>query len=165
MPKKKARKTSSYKPSHKDDHALMLLAGAAAIVVGFFAIFAYKSNSVVMLPTPTPNQIMTVNLPMQNGSNEKGTATLQEVNGKVVVTLALTGGFIKNVAQPAHIHVGSCPNPGAVKFPLTSVINGSSVTTLDTTLSALSGMGSLAINVHKSVSQSTNYVSCGNLQF
>lgn len=167
------RKTTKHKVSHSkvhhahssryahDDKALMILAGAAAIVVGFFAVFAYKSNSIPM-PTATPNQIMTVNLETQNKSGEIGTATLQEVDGKVVVTIATTG-FAKNVTQPAHIHIGSCPTPGAVKYPLTSVMNGQSVTTIDTTLSDLKAMGPLALNLHKSVAQSSIYTSCGDL--
>src|SRR5581483_552511 len=101
-------------------------------------------------------------LDMQNGSYESGMATLQEVDGKVVVTLSLTG-YPGGVSQPAHIHIGSCPNPGAVKYPLNSVVNGKSTTTIDTTLDALKSMGKLAINVHKSVAQSGVYYSCGNL--
>jgi len=165
MPKRK-KKTSSYSSRKKDDKSLMLLAGSAAIIVGFFAIFAYKSNSTLSLPTPTPmtNQIMTVNLDSQNKSGESGTATLQEVDGKVVVTLSLAG-FPKGISQPAHIHTGSCPNPGAIEFPLTSVVNGQSVTTVNTTLQALKGMGPLAINVHKSATSASIYYSCGNLNF
>ena len=140
----------------------MLLAAAAAIVVGFFAIFSYKSRSTVGFPTPAPSRIATVKLDMQNGSYESGMATLQEVDGKVVVTLSLTG-YPGGVSQPAHIHIGSCPNPGAVKYPLNSVVNGKSTTTIDTTLDALKSMGKLAINVHKSVAQSGVYYSCGNL--
>lgn len=155
------RKRASVKKNRRSDASLMVLAATAAIVVGFFAIFSYKSKSVVSLPTST-NQIVTTKLDMQNGSYETGTATLQEVNGKVVVTLALIG-YTKGVSQPAHIHVGSCPNPGAVKYPLTSVVDGQSVTTIDTTLAALKSMGKLAINVHKSIAQSNVYYSCGDL--
>jgi hypothetical protein len=161
----KRKKATTYrKKKSSDDRGLMLLAAAAAIIVGFFAIFSYKSQSMMAIPSPTPNQVMTVKLDSQNGSSEKGTVTLQEVSGKVVVTVNVTG-YPKGVTQPAHIHVGSCPNPGAVKFPMTSVLNGESVTTIDTTLAQLKAMGKLAINIHKSVSQSSVYVSCGNLVF
>ncbi len=162
----KRKKASSYKrrKSGSDDKGLMLLAAAAAVIVGFFAIFSYKSQSMMAYPSPTPNQIMTVKLDAQNKSNEMGTVTLQEVGGKVLVTVNVTG-YTKGVTQPAHIHVGSCPNPGAVKFPMTSVLNGESVTTIDTTLAQLKAMGKLAINVHKSVAQSSVYVSCGDLVF
>ncbi len=158
MAKKRAKTSRS-----KSDNSLMLLAAAAALIVGFFAVLTYKSQSVMLL-APTPNPTMAVvNLEAQNNSYESGTATLTEVNGKVVVTVALTG-FTKGVTQPAHIHIGSCPNPGAIKYPLSSVINGQSVTTINTTLADLKAMGPLALNVHKSVSQSSVYYSCGDLK-
>ena len=159
MAKRKKATTHHYK---KSDASLMLLAAAAAILVGFFAIFAYKSGNTIPLPTPTPSAA-TVALSALNQSGENGTATLQEVNGKVVVTLNATGE-LAGASEPAHIHTGSCPNPGAVKYPLTNVVNGTSVTTLDVTLAQLKAMEPLAINVHKSVSQINWYVSCGDLK-
>src|SRR5260221_2068043 len=116
----KRKKSSSTNKNKRGDQNLMLLAGAAAIIVGFFAIFSFRGAGSMPLATATPSPVVTVNLDTQNKSGESGTATLQEVDGKVVVTLSLTG-FPTGVTQPAHIHVGSCPNPGAVKFPLTSV--------------------------------------------
>lgn len=140
----------------------MLLAACAAIIVGFFAIFSYRSQSMMTLPSPI-SQIMTVDLSALNRSGESGTATLQEVNGNVVVTINLTG-FPSGISQPAHIHVGKCPNPGAIKYPLISVMNGQSVTTLNgVKLSDLKSMEPLAINVHKSVASSNIYYSCGDL--
>lgn len=105
---------------------------------------------------------MTVNLAEENKSGESGTATLKEENGKTTVTLTLTG-FTKDVFQPAHIHVGACPGVGAVKYPLTNVINGSSVTILSITLAELKQNLPLAINVHKSAKEITNYTACGEL--
>jgi hypothetical protein len=161
MAKKKKRASSG---KRKGDQNLMLLAGAAAIIVGFFAIFSFRSQALLPLAeaTPTPNPIVTVHLDTQNRSGESGTATLQEMNGKVIVTLNVIGSP-NGMTQPAHIHIGSCPNPGAVKFPLTSVVNGQSVTTIDTTLTNLKALGPIAINVHKSVAQSGVYVSCGDI--
>lgn len=107
----------------------------------------------------------TVLLSAQNNSEESGTAVLEEEGGKVKVTLALTGGGADlAVAQPAHIHTGVCPTPGAVKYPLSNVIRGESVTVLDLTLAELLAMGDLAINVHKSATQADFYVSCGDLK-
>lgn len=114
-------------------------------------------------PTTESSTAMTINLDEQSSSGQSGTAVLEEQNGKLVVTLTLSGTPL-TVAQPAHIHVGSCPTPGAVKFPLTDVLDGTSVTTLDTTLGELKTMGPLAINVHKSASESKVYTSCGNVQ-
>jgi hypothetical protein len=79
------------------------------------------------------------------------------------VTISL--GNPNATSQPAHIHVGSCPTPGAVVFPLTSVVNGTSVTMLNTSLEDLIAQGELALNVHKSEEESSVYVACGNLDF
>ncbi len=105
---------------------------------------------------------VTVTLSEQNKSGESGTATLTEVNGKVKVTLKMTGAGA--VAQPAHIHVGVCPDVGAVKYPLTSVVNGMSETMLDVTLAQLKSQLPLGINVHKSAAEAKVYVSCGDLK-
>lgn len=105
---------------------------------------------------------VTVTLSEQNTSRESGIATLVEVNGQAVVILALTGAP-EDVVQPAHIHVGSCPDVGAVKYPLTFPVNGRSETTLDVTLDQLRLEMPLAINVHKSAQEASVYVSCSNL--
>jgi len=109
------------------------------------------------------NQI-TVELTEENSSGEFGTATLAKENGQVIVTLSMIGAP-ENVFQPVHIHVGSCPEVGEVKYPLTNVLDGESVTTLDVTLEQLEIELPLAINVHKSVTEASVYVSCGDIQF
>lgn len=112
--------------------------------------------------TPMNNEI-TVSLMGQNDSGQSGTARLTEENGKVMVTLSLSGGTFTQ-PQPAHIHMGSCPTPGEVAFPLTNVVDGKSVTTLDTTMEQLKAKGALAINIHKSAEESTVYTACGDLK-
>jgi hypothetical protein len=167
MAKRKAARSTKSKVvhhTHNDDRSLMLLASAAALIVGFFAIFAYKSQAVMPLPVVTPNPVTTINLVSENKSGESGTATLQEVNGKVVVSV-MVNGEVNGVTQPAHIHVGGCPGVGAVKYPLTSVVGGLSSTVLNVTMDELKAAGPLAINVHKSVAQSGVYVACGPLSF
>lgn len=109
----------------------------------------------------TPSEV-TVTLSEQSSSDESGVATLAQVDGKVKVTLSLTGAG-EDVVQPAHIHVGTCPDVGAVKYPLTSPVNGKSEITLDVTLAQLRSELPLAINVHKSVAEASVYVSCGDL--
>ncbi len=121
------------------------------------------SIQAVATPMPTPSvKEVVISLTAEKPSTESGTARLQESNGKLTVFLDLTGAPA-NTPQPAHIHAGKCPNVGAVKYPLTNVINGKSETTLDTTLDQLAGM-TLAINVHKSVPLTKTYVSCGDLK-
>lgn len=108
---------------------------------------------------------LTVNLAAQNRSGQNGTATLTEENGKVMVTMSLTGTSSTASAQPAHIHAGKCPDVGEVVNALTSLVNGKSTTTLNTTLSALKAKAPLAINVHKSVSEISTYTACGDIKF
>lgn len=112
-------------------------------------------------PSATPSEI-SVTLSEQNKSNESGTATLMEVDGKVKVTLKLTG-VSSGVTQPAHIHVGKCPEVGEVKYPLTSPVEGMSETMLDVSLAQLRSELPLGINVHKSPTEATVYVACGDL--
>lgn len=103
-----------------------------------------------------------ITLSPENKSGESGVATLTEESGKLKVSINLVN-FPKNVPQPVHIHVGSCPGVGAVKYPLTNVLNGNSETVLDTTLEQIKTALPLAINVHKSTTLTKTYVSCGRL--
>jgi len=105
-----------------------------------------------------------VELKAQNDSNITGKATLKEEGGKVKVSLELKGLSV-GVAEPAHIHLGSCASIGGVKYPLTSAVDGKSETVLNVTLSQLASELPLAINVHKSVAESNIYVACGDLKF
>ncbi len=102
-----------------------------------------------------------------SGDNRLGKVTFREVGGKVTVSIAMENKAATASAEPAHIHVGACPEPGAVKYPLTSVVKGVSETTLPNgvTIESLKAMGPLAVNVHKSATELTKYVACGNLDF
>ncbi|HEX4014983.1 MAG TPA: hypothetical protein VHX17_13990 [Candidatus Cybelea sp.] len=97
----------------------------------------------------------------QNGSGQHGTIALKPRGAKTVVEIHLVGA--PATAEPAHIHSGSCShlNP-APKYPLTSVVNGISETTVDASLATLTA-GGLAVNVHKSASDLKDYVACGDL--
>ncbi|MBI2027973.1 MAG: hypothetical protein HYT07_00040 [Candidatus Levybacteria bacterium] len=148
-----------------------LLIGAvllAIVVIGYFMFSQSATQPVEPTQVPTEEamegskQEFTVALSEQNASGESGTAILMEEDGKVKVTLDLTG-TPEAVSQPAHIHVGACPDVGAVKYPLTSSVNGISETTLDVTLDQLRSELPLGINVHKSADEAGVYVSCGNL--
>lgn len=109
-------------------------------------------------PAPVTVEVLT-----QNRSGQSGTATFEDVNGtQTRVTLTLTGGAFTE-AQPAHIHTGTCAKPGDVTYPLTDVVDGSSVTTIDAPMSSL-WAGDQIVNVHKSAAQSTVYTACGELK-
>jgi multisubunit Na+/H+ antiporter MnhC subunit len=122
------------------------------------------TETVDPLPTEVDDSFeMTFDLNEQSDSGQLGTATFKGEGDQVEVTISL--GNPNATAQPAHIHVGRCPTPGAVVFPLTAVVNGTSVTTLNTSLENLISQGELALNVHKSEAESSVYVACGDLAF
>ncbi len=104
---------------------------------------------------------LAVMLSEENGSKESGKATLAGSGNKTTVTISLTGENTTG-KQPAHIHVGPCPKVGAVKYPLSDVVLGKSITVVDAPLSSLTA-GNLAINVHESAANIGNYVACGNI--
>lgn len=107
--------------------------------------------------------VLSVNLAEQNDSGISGTATLTEETGKVRVKIDVTGEPA-GAKQPAHIHSGSCPMPGAVKYPLTDVVNGGSDTVIAVSWATLVGQQPLAINLHKSASELSNYTACGDVE-
>jgi hypothetical protein len=88
---------------------------------------------------------------------------VNNADGMLVVTLAMTGGAFPE-PQPAHIHLGACPSPGAVSYPLTDVVDGMSVTTLSVSWEDLLATGEpQAINIHKSMAEASTYTACGDL--
>ena len=64
--------------------------------------------------------------------------------------------------HPAHIHEGSCTqiNP-APKYPLTSVVNGVSVTEVEASIQAVTSAPH-AIHMHKSPEEMPVYVACAD---
>ncbi|HKE36534.1 MAG TPA: hypothetical protein VKB39_03830 [Candidatus Baltobacteraceae bacterium] len=120
-------------------------------------------GSVTMVAAHAAASSVTVELKAQNGSGETGTATLTQESGdvKVVVTL-------KNAPagpQPAHIHSGTCANLNpAPAYPLESISNGASTSTIKgVTIDELLAKP-YAINVHKSTSDLGTYVACGEIK-
>jgi hypothetical protein len=99
----------------------------------------------------------------QNGSGENGAVILTPLGTKTRVEIALGAGP-SGVAQPAHVHVGPCskltPKP---TYGLASVVDGYSVTTLDVPMDTLMS-GGFSVNVHKSPTEASVYVSCGDLK-
>ncbi|HEX3466286.1 MAG TPA: hypothetical protein VHS78_19720 [Candidatus Elarobacter sp.] len=128
---------------------LAAAAGAALLSLGFPALAAEPAHHVYALGT-------------QSNSGETGTVTLTAVSAdKTRVDVAIANAPAG--PQPAHIHAGTCtkldPKP---KYPLTSVVDGTSTTTVDVPMADLI-KGGLAVNVHKSTSDLPTYVACGDL--
>ncbi len=106
--------------------------------------------------------VIKLDLSVLNNSGISGMARLKEEDGKVKVKVELKDSSMGSV-HPIHIHMGSCAALGAVKYPLTDVVNKKSETILNVTLAQLKSDLPLAINVHKSSAESGVYVACGNL--
>ena len=158
-------------------NTLLWVVVAGIVLVGGYYMMNKPTTTLYPSPTATPAPVVvqpsgtksamrpvTIELDQQSDLGQSGTATLSEnAEGKLVVTLALAGGTF-TAPQPAHIHFGACPKPGDVKYPLTNVISGQSVTTLAVSWADLVKAGeTLAINVHKSGAESKIYTACGNV--
>ena len=107
---------------------------------------------------PAAGSSITIALDELNGSGQPGSATLIDNGSQTTVVVSIAPG--KAVAQPIHIHSGTCDTLGGVELPLTAVASGLSVTSVDSSLQALLD-GEFAINVHESPDNAGNYVSCG----
>ncbi len=147
---------------------LLVLVGGTALVakkinshkteeVGKEVVVQHNQGTMIEMASNT----ISVALSAQNNSGESGMAEVSEVDGRAKVVITLSGE-LQGVAQPAHIHVGSCPGPGAVKYPLSNVVNGVSETVLDVPFSALKNFAALSINIHKSAAEIKTYVACGD---
>ena len=129
--------------------SLAAAAAAALLVLAVPALAADGPHRVFALAT-------------QNASGELGTVTLTAVGDKTRVDVALANAPT-DVPQPAHIHEGSCakldPKP---KYPLTTVVDGTSTTMVDVPMAQLVA-GGFAVNVHKSTKDIPTYIACGEL--
>src|SRR6476660_3012614 len=131
--------------------SVLIVAMAALALLGF-------SNSQAYAQTSTQN----VTMAAQNNSCENGTVTITAVGDtSVMVSVNLSNGTAE--PQPAHIHKGNCVNldPKPL-YPLNNVVNGKSETTVNVSWADLM-KGEYAVNVHKSATEVSTYVSCGNI--
>lgn len=122
-----------------------------------------KTDTITGTPiTQIQEKTATFSLTEVAKSGKTGTLLLASENGKTRATLTVSGESA-TADRPAHIHVGSCPTPGAVKYALANVIGGSSVTLLDVKLDDILTDGPLSVNVHESGAKIQNYIVCGNI--
>ncbi len=152
---------------------------AIALTIWFFAFRPTSTNiSQEQVPTTQSSLTPTAYQPVspaptvppkmiaieQTGvSGQSGTATFQKEGDQTKVSLSMVGKSFSS-PQPAHIHVGECPKPGSVKYPLNNVINGKSETVIAVKIEDLFSMLPLAINVHKSTEEASIYTACGDLK-
>jgi hypothetical protein len=99
----------------------------------------------------------------QSGSGETGTVTIAPApGGGSLVTVTTVGQGAD--PQPVHVHKGQCvlidPKP---TYPLATLQNGKSVTTLKEVTPAQLESGQWAVNVHKSTTEGNVWVACANI--
>ena len=121
-------------------------------------------DNVAAGPSPTMKTYapITVEMIQIGKSGQNGMATIKQEGEKtrVVINLEQSG----NASEPAHIHYGVCPKPGAIKYALNDLVKGDSETLLNVPIEEIVASGSMAINVHKSVDDYATYVSCGDIK-
>src|SRR5215471_16275710 len=118
--------------------------------------------AVTMIGTASAQDTVTVTLSPENNSGISGTATLTAMGSQTQVVINVTGEPA-GASEPDHIHTGQCgPTLGGVKFPLKNVENGTSTTTVNTTLASLE-TGGFAINLHESAANIGHFIACGNI--
>lgn len=119
----------------------------------------------VMSPSPTATtSSMVVDLLPVKPSTRSGTAKLEEIDGKVKVTIDLAS-VLKGSKEPAHIHKGSCDKLDVSPlYPLEMVVDGKSETTINVSMKDLLAQLPLGLNVHKSAQEAKVYVACGDLK-
>ena len=136
---------------------MLKLVSTAALGLALVAVATAQSPA----PAPARKMPTQMHLVAQNSSGETGTATLYDGAKGLIVKLRMSGS---EVDQPAHIHKGTCekldPKPA---YPLKTVHDGQSETTVEGVTIAQLQKAPYAINVHKSTKELPVYVSCGNL--
>ena len=106
--------------------------------------------------------VVIVPIHQENDSGLSGTATLSAEGDKTNVVLDLKTSSPTSGPQPAHIHEGSCENlDPSPAYGLSGVKHGASSTTIDAKLAELLD-GGYAVNVHKSATEQSRYVACGD---
>ena len=125
--------------------------------IGILLLTGLFSNAALAL-----DDVVTVKLVAQNNSGQNGVATLLPEGDKTKVVIEIPN-MPAGVAQPAHIHLGSCDKlDKAPKWNLEAVKGGRSVTVVPVSLETIL-KDRTAINVHKSAAEAQIYVSCGNI--
>jgi hypothetical protein len=121
-------------------------------------------GSTLAIASAADMSTLTIKMNALNGSGENGTAVFtQEADGlHVKVTLK---NAPKEVAQPTHIHLGTCKNINkAPEYALKNTTDGSNDSVVPGVKLSDLAKGSYALNVHKSTDDLATYVSCGDIK-
>lgn len=117
-------------------------------------------------PTDTPISVVTetegrVWLEAPVGKFQSGWATLSEESSNLIVEIQVAPS--EAVAQPAHIHHGTCDQLGKIEHSLENVIGGHSMTVLPGASLESVATGDLAVNIHLSFSDFATFTACGEI--
>jgi hypothetical protein len=135
---------------------------AIATIVALFLLLDQCSGGNQTSQTTNTNAVTAI-LNAQNNSGEVGTVNLSAAADNQTTVLINVTGMPASASQPAHIHQGSCAHlDPAPKYALNPVVNGTSSTTVNASLSELTA-GNYAVNIHQSAEKANVYVSCADL--
>lgn len=101
----------------------------------------------------------TVELDMEG--DQEGSVFLADLDDVRAVALEIDPGA-DGVLQPAHVHTGTCEEPGPIVYPLATVKDGGSFTLLSASVDDLLESDYI-VNVHLSEAEPGTYVSCAPL--
>lgn len=126
-----------------------------------------QSDARRVLPTPSLSvtesgaRVLRISLSEPTGEFQYGEAVFREQGSGTFVEVRVMPP--EAVAQPIHVHRGSCEDVGPIIEPLEDVVDGRSATLLqDVTLDSLMD-GSLLVNVHLSFSDISVFTACGEI--
>ena len=95
------------------------------------------------------------------GDHQRGWGNLIEEDGVLKVEVDVQPA--EPVAQPAHIHEGTCDQLGPIVYRLENIVGGHSMTELpDVTMEDLA-TGNMAINLHLSFADFATFTACGEI--
>ncbi len=137
---------------------LKIMKKVALFALAVLAIVSFSGSGVY---AQSMNQTVTLNA--ENASGQNGTATITSMSdNEIKVVIDLSNGSAE--PQPVHIHKGSCANlDPKPAYPLTNLVNGKSETMVPVGMAEFQ-IGGYAINAHKSATEASVYVACGDIQ-
>jgi hypothetical protein len=128
---------------------LLTVAAAAILAIAAFAPVAAQDS-------------LTLALDEVDESGISGTVRIAAENGESTVSILITAGLEDGAVHPVHIHDGTCDDLGGVAYPLDDIVDGSSETTIEVSLSELLE-GEYAINAHLSADEMAVNIACANI--
>lgn len=135
-----------------------LFIGVAFVITAILVTYALSSAQALVGP-------ITFTLDEQNSSGEQGTVTLTDLGGGKTMVQVTVSGQPSESSQPIQVHQGQCgPTLAQIVYPLDDLQGGTSTTTIDMSLAAMTAdNANFAINSHRSEQDYTVYVLCGNI--